>query len=216
MYRGAVYMIENIENYKNIHTDSSLLASSIEEFNTHLRANDNNYIVKDKTDRMDCCQALKKKERAKKIKSDYEKIKKQIKEKYRFCNLYIKNVPDSFDDEALRKIFVPFGEIRSCKAVRKELFTSYLGIKRSVKIFGFVCYFDKEHARAAKSALHGTQVGNAGAKLFVDYHQNKQERNEFLKLRFMNSTQKNQQRGMKVDMRMPMGGMPMMMGIFFF
>merc|ERR1712032_1504277 len=93
------------------------------------------------------------------------------------------------------------------------LFTSYLGIKRSVKIFGFVCFFDKEQARAAKTSLHGTQVGNGGAKLFVDYHQNKQERNEFLKLRFMNSSNKPQgQKGMKMDMRMSMGGMPMMGG----
>lgn len=205
-------MIENVENYKNIFSDASLLSSSIEEFNNHLKLNDNNYIVKDKTDRMDCCQALKKKERAKKIKSDYEKVKRQIKEKYKFCNLYIKNLPDSFDDEALRKMFAPHGEVRSCKAVRKELFTSYLGIKRSVKIFGFVCFFDKENARNAKQALHGSQIGN-GPKLFVDYHQNKQERNEFLKLRFMNSTNRNQgPKGMKMDMRMPMGGMPMMGG----
>ncbi len=184
------------------------MAKSIEELNAHLKANDNNYIVKDKRDRMDCCQALKKKERAKKIKSDYEKIKKTIKEKYKFCNLYIKNLPDSIDDEALAKIFAPYGEIRSCKTVRKELFTSYLGIKRSVKIFGFVCFFDREHARNAKAALHGSQIGTSGSKLFVDYHQNKQERNEFLKLRFMNSSNKTGgQKGMK-DMRMPMGGMP--------
>jgi len=213
IYRGAVYIIENVENYQNIFSDANLLKSSIEEFNGHLRTNDNNYIVKDKTDRMDCCQALKKKERAKKIKSDYEKVKKQIKEKYKFCNLYIKNLPDSFDDESLRKIFAEHGEVRSCKTVRKELFTSYLGIKRSVKIFGFVCFFDKEQARSAKTALHGTQIGNGGSKLFVDYHQNKQERNEFLKLRFMNSSNKNQgPKGMKMDMRMPMGGMPMMGG----
>jgi len=215
MYSGAVYMIENVENYKNIFTDSNLLRTSIEEFNTHLRTNDNNYVVKDKTDRMDCCQALKKKERAKKIKSDYEKVKRQIKEKYKFCNLYIKNLPDSFDDETLRKIFADFGEIRSCKTVRKELFTSYLGIKRSVKIFGFVCFADKEQARNAKTSLNGTQLGNGGSKLFVDYHQNKTERNEFLKLRFMNLSNKNQgQKGMKMDMRMPMGGMPMMGGKF--
>jgi RNA recognition motif-containing protein len=205
-------MIENVENYKNIFTDSNLLGSSIEEFNTYLKTNDNNYIVKDKTDRMDCCQALKKKERVKKIKSDYERVKRQIKEKYKFCNLYVKNLSDSFDDETLRKIFSEFGEIRSCKIVRKELFTSYLGIKRSVKTFGFVCFFDKDHARNAKLTLNGKQFGNlnsnTGVKLYVDYHQNKTERNEFLKLRFMNLSNKNQnqvQKGFKMDMRMPMG-----------
>jgi len=187
-------------------SDKDSLAKSIEELNAHLKANDNNYIVKDKKDRMDCCQALKKKERAKKIKSDYEKIKKSIKEKYKFCNLYIKNLPDSFDDEALRKLFAPYGEIRSCKTVRKELFTSYLGIKRSVKIFGFVCFFDKEQAREAKQKLNGHQLSTSGPKLFVDYHQNKQERNEFLKLKFMNQTNKPGAPKMgKMDMRMQMG-----------
>ena len=158
---------------------------------------------------MDCCQALKKKERAKKIKSDYEKIKKSIKDKYKFCNLYIKNLPDSFDDDSLRRIFAPHGEIRSCKTVRKELFTSYLGIKRSVKIFGFVCFFDREHARNAKVALHGNQINNTGTKLFVDYHQNKSERNEFLKLRFMNQSNKPGPKPNRMDPRMPMGGLPL-------
>ena len=159
---------------------------------------------------MDCCQALKKKERAKKIKSDYEKIKKSIKDKYKFCNLYIKNLPDSFDDEQLRKIFASYGEIRSCKTVRKELFTSYLGIKRSVKVFGFVCFFDREQARNAKVGLHGQQLNNSAVKLFVDYHQNKQERNEFLKLRFMNQSNKpGLQKGNRIDPRLGMQGMPM-------
>jgi len=201
--------LENNNDYENVFNNSDLLSKSVEEFNSYLKTNDNNYIVKDKKDRMDCCQALKKKERAKKIKSDYEKIKKSIKEKYKFCNLYIKNLPDSFDDEALRKLFASQGEIRSCKSVRKELFTSYLGIKRSVKIFGFVCFFDKEQARRAKQELNGHQLTPTGPKLFVDYHQNKQERNEFLKLKFMNQTNKpGPQKMGKMDMRMQMGGMP--------
>jgi polyadenylate-binding protein len=134
---------------------------------------------------MECCQALKKKDRIRKLKSLYEKIKKQIKEKYRFCNLYVKNLPDGIDEEALRKLFAKYGEIRSCRTVRKELYTSYLGIKRSVKVFGYVCYFEAEHAREAKIALNGHTLVN-NTKLFVDYHQSKQERQEFLKLKFIN------------------------------
>ena len=150
-----------------------------------MKENDNVYIIKDKEDRLDCCQALKKKDRIRKLKSLYEKIKKQIKEKYRFCNLYVKNLPEGIDEEALRKLFEKYGEIRSCKTVRKELYTSYLGIKRSVKVFGYVCYFEAEHAREAKNALHGHTLVN-NTKLFVDYHQSKQERQEFLKLKFIN------------------------------
>ena len=34
-----------------------------------------------------------------------EKIKKSIREKFKLCNLYVKNLPDDFNDEALREIF---------------------------------------------------------------------------------------------------------------
>ena len=143
---------------------------------------------------MDCCQALKKKDRIRKLKQLYERIKKQIKEKYRFCNLYVKNLPDGMDDVALRKLFEKYGEIKSCKAVRKELYTSYLGIKRSVRVFGFVCFSLPEYAREAKNALHGSVINN-NTKLYVDYHQTRQERQEFLKLKFIN--QKGPQMKMK-------------------
>ena len=72
---------------------------------------------------MDCCQALKKKERLKRLKALYERIKKSIKDKYKFCNLYVKNLPDNFNDEKLRELFAKYGEIRSCKAVKKILLT---------------------------------------------------------------------------------------------
>jgi polyadenylate-binding protein len=165
-----------------------LLTESLEAFKKLMKENDDVYVVKDKEDRLDCCQALKKKERVKKLKQLYERIKKQIKEKYKFCNLYVKNLPDNFDEATLREMFAKYGEIRSCKTVRKELYSSYLGIKRSVKVFGYVCYFDAVHARDAKAALHGTQVG--GNRLFVDYHQTKNERNDYLKLKMINQAGK--------------------------
>jgi polyadenylate-binding protein len=170
-----------IENVSNLSND---LSEHIEEFKKIMKENDGVYLIKDKKDRLDCCQALKKKDRVKRLKNLYEKIKKQIKEKYRFCNLYIKNLPDSFDEQALRELFAKFGEIRSCKVVRKELYSSYLGIKRSVKVFGYVCFFDAGHAREAKLTLHGKEIfGNQ--RFFVDYHQSKNERNDYLKLKMI-------------------------------
>ena len=154
-----------------------------------MKENDDVYILKDKEDKFDCCQALKKKDRIRKLKVLYDKIKKQVKEKYRFCNLYIKNLPDNFDENNLREMFSKYGEIRSCKTVRKELYSSYLGIKRSVKVFGYVCYFDAGHARDAKANLHGTQLGG-NTRLFVDYHQTKSERNDYLKLKMINQAGK--------------------------
>jgi polyadenylate-binding protein len=169
-----------------------------------MKDNDNTYTVRDKEDRMDCCQALKKKDRQRKLKQQYERIKKQIKEKFKFCNLYIKNLPDNIDDEALRAMFSKYGSIRSCKTVRKELYTSYLGIKRSVKVFGYVCFNEASQAHEAKQALNGTNIGNT--KVFVDYHQTKQERAEYLKLKFIN--QGNKIKGIKPSdmMRNPMMG----------
>jgi len=70
----------------------------------------------------------------------YEKIKKIIKEKYRFCNLYVKNLPDNYDDIALRRLFEPYGDIKSCKTIRKETHTMYLGLRRLVRVFGYVCF----------------------------------------------------------------------------
>ncbi len=189
LLKAAVYLIENVENSDKLLTDEALLKEKLEAFAALMKENDGVYVIKDKNDRMDCCQALKKKDRVKKLKSLYEKIKKSIKEKYRFCNLYVKNLPDSYDDEKLRELFAKYGEIRSCKTVRKELFTSYLGIKRSVKVFGYVCFFEPEQAREAKLKLNEMTVGN-NVKLFVDYHQTKQERSDILKLKMINQSNK--------------------------
>jgi polyadenylate-binding protein len=190
LYRGAAYIIENVENYKNVFGDQHLLDESLEAFRKHLKENDDAYIVKDKEDRMDCCQALKRKDRIKKLNQILEKIKKQTKEKFRFCNLYVKNLPDNIDDEALNNLFSKFGEIRSAKTVKKELMSSYLGIKRSVKVFGFVCFYDAAHARDAKTTLHGSTIPGTNVKLFVDYHQSKQERQEYLKLKIISQSSK--------------------------
>lgn len=134
--------------------------------------------------------ALKKKERQRKLNQLYEANKKIIREKYKYCNLYIKGLPDNIDDVKLRSIFEKFGKIRSCKTVRKELFQSYLGIKRSIKVSGFVCFEDSKSAKDAKIELNNTNPFPNNPKLFVNFHQTKNERNEFLKLQMINSTNK--------------------------
>ena len=153
--------------------------------------------------------ALKKRDRIKKLKILYEKIKRQIKEKYKFCNLYVKNLPDDINDEELQKIFVKYGQIRSCKTCRKDLSHSMIGIKRSVKVYGYVCFFEASQAREAKTALNGQSVFPNLPKLFVDYHQSKQERQEYLKLKLINQNQKAMQKGGFVE-----SPFPKMMGQF--
>jgi polyadenylate-binding protein len=156
--------------------------------------------------------ALKKQERIKKLKLLYEKIKKEIKIKFRYCNLYVKNLPDNFDDDLLKELFAKYGKIRSAKTVRKELYQSYLGIKRSVKVCGYVCFQDPESAKEAKSALNASSPFPNLSKLFVDYHQNKWDRAEVLKLKqihqFSKGGNKNQemQNQNMVIKQMQMGG----------
>jgi polyadenylate-binding protein len=188
LYKCACYIEEN--NLSDKVKDENELKKTMDDFIKLIAENDNVYMIKDKKDRLDCCQALKKAERAKKLKQLYEKIKKKIKEKYKFCNLYVKNLPDDYKDEELKELFGKYGEIRSAKVVKKEMVSNYLGIKRSVKVFGFVCFFEASKAQEAKSKLNGYALNTNGPKLYVDYHQTKQERTEFLKLKLIKESER--------------------------
>ena len=84
--------------------------------------------------------ALKKKEREKKIKAVYEKIRNVIKEKYKFCNLYVKGLPNDFTQEQLSKLFEMYGKIRSCKIESKEFFDPCCLVMKVVKLFAYVCF----------------------------------------------------------------------------
>ena len=63
--------------------------------------------------------------------------------------------------------------------------TNYLLVKRSVKVFGFVCFFEPAKAQEAKMQLKDKALIANGPRLYVDYHQTKTERTEFLKLKFV-------------------------------
>lgn len=101
----------------------------------------------------------------------------------------MKSLPDTITEEQLHELFIKSGNIRSLKIVRKDIFQSIIGITKSIKTFAFVCYFTPEEARAAKNSLNGAMLFPGFAnKLFVDYHQCKNERNEFLKLKFLSKS----------------------------
>ena len=188
MYKCACYVLDiNAENKVENKDEFSRV---IKTFTDLINDNDGVYMIKNKEGRLDCCQALKKAEREKKLKQLYEKIKKKIKDKYKFCNLYVKNLPNDFTDEKLKELFGKYGEIRSAKVVKKELESHYLIVKKSVKVFGFVCFFEPAKAQEAKSKLKETSLLVNGPKLYVDYHQTKQERTEFLKLKLIKESEK--------------------------
>ena len=160
MYKCACYIMDN--NAEEKIENKEELERLVKAFKDLINDNDGVYMIKSKEGRLDCCQALKKAEREKKLKQLYEKIKKKIKDKYKFCNLYVKNLPNDFTDEKLKELFGKFGEIRSAKVVKKELESHYLFVKKSVKVFGFVCFFEPTKAQEAKSKLK--QGDKAGAK----------------------------------------------------
>lgn len=55
LYKCACYITEHVENYKNF-TDSAKLKENVLSFEKYMVETDNVYVVKDKTDRMECCQ----------------------------------------------------------------------------------------------------------------------------------------------------------------
>ena len=204
MYKCACYILDN--NSEDKVKDKEELEKLIKAFKDLINDNDGVYMIKNKDGRLDCCQALKKAEREKKLKQLYEKIKKKIKIKYKFCNLYVKNLPNDYTDEKLKELFGQFGKIRSAKVVKKELESHYLVIKKTVKVFGFVCFFDAETAKEAKTKLKDYSVTINGPKLYVDYHQTKKERTEFLKLKLLKD---NDNKRNKPNQGMFQQGMPM-------
>jgi polyadenylate-binding protein len=201
LYKCACYIEENglVDKMNNEEEAKKVIS----DFKNLMTQNDGVYLFKDKSNRLECCQALKKAEREKKLKQLYEKIKKKIKEKYKFCNLYVKNLPDDYTDEDLKKLFGKYGEIRSAKVVKKEMIQNYLSVKRLVKVFGFVCYFEAEKASEAKKMLHQKALLTNGPKLYVDYHQTKAERTEFLKLKLIRDSEKGKMPRVPPNVRFP-------------
>ena len=188
VYKCACYIDENklSEKIKNPHG----IKKVIDDFNKLMDDNDGEYVIKDKSNRIYCCQALKRNERDKKLKKLYERIKKKIKEKYKFCNLYVKNLPSDFTDQKLIELFGKYGPIRSAKVVKNEISSHYLFVKKTVRVFAYVCYFDPEKAQEAKQQLKNKALTVNGPRLYVDYHQTKEERTQFLKLRLIKESEK--------------------------
>jgi len=58
LYRCACFIIENCDNYKADFGNDTKLKEFIKAFEKHMVENDNVYTVKDKSDRMECCQYL--------------------------------------------------------------------------------------------------------------------------------------------------------------
>ncbi len=161
-------------------------------FEALMKENEGFYVVRNLKDRLYCCQALKKKDREKRLRILCEKLKNQVRARYKFCNLYVKNLPDDSDKEAIMQLFGKYGGIRSAKIVTiKKDHPNYPYIKGKSHCYAFICFVTPDSAKKAKKSLNGKIIEENGMRLYVDYHQTKKERVEFLKLRMMRRVQNN-------------------------
>ncbi|SNX85989.1 probable PAB1 - mRNA polyadenylate-binding protein [Melanopsichium pennsylvanicum] len=123
--------------------------------------------------------AQKKSEREEELRRSYEAAKNEKLAKFQGVNLYLKNIPESYDDERLRDEFAPFGTITSCKIMRAPS-----GVSRG---FGFVCYSAPEEANKAVSEMNGKMLDNR--PLYVALAQRKDVRRQQLEAQIMQRNQ---------------------------
>lgn len=77
-----------------------------------------------------------------------DKKKLEVREKYKFCNLYVNGFPPMMEDSDLRRMFEKYGQIRSCKIMRLQSTGESKG-------FGFCCFEEVDSARKAYLELNG-------------------------------------------------------------
>lgn len=118
--------------------------------------------------------AQKKAERKQYLQRLHEEKRNEIITKSNGSNVYIKNINDKVDDNALRECFHEFGNITSVRIMRDE--------KGISKGFGFVCYSTPEEAKCAVSNMRGVMF--YGKPLYVAIAQRKEDRRARLEQRF--------------------------------
>ncbi|WFD27678.1 Protein phosphatase PP2A regulatory subunit B [Malassezia nana] len=123
--------------------------------------------------------AQKKSEREEELRKAYEAAKNEKLSKYQGVNLYIKNLPEDFDDERLQEEFAPFGTTTSAKVMRTPT-----GASRG---FGFVCYSAPEEANKAVAEMNGKMIENR--PLYVALAQRKDVRHQQLAAQMMQHNQ---------------------------
>jgi polyadenylate-binding protein len=89
-----------------------------------------------------------------------------------WTNLYVKQFPESWDEEKLRELFTPFGEVANIYMTRDETGKS--------KMTGFVNFTEHDSAERALNELNEKDIGEA-KPLYVSRAQTKKERVEVIK-----------------------------------
>lgn len=105
--------------------------------------------------------AMKKIERERLLRDQYEKKKLDMIRTYQGRNLYVRNLDESMTEEALQEAFKQFGEVESARIMRDTSGRS--------KLFGFVCFSNAEDAQKACGAMFQQMV--QGKPLYVSMWQ---------------------------------------------
>ena len=196
VYKCTCYVYEyKLEEKMKTQEGLAEIKKSFEEL---MEFYDGHYVVRNVEDRLHCCRAMKKKEREKLLRLIGERLKKKVRARYKFCNLYIKHLPDDFDNNRLTLLFGKFGIIRSGRVLRSEPVENqkFKFIKRRTHVFAYVCYQEPEQAKKARKYMNGKQLIKNGPRLYVDYHQPKSERLVFLKLKMIKRFENNPNKDM--------------------
>lgn len=94
--------------------------------------------------------------------------------KFKFTNVYVKNLPEEYTQEKMEALFGKYGKVTS----------SMMSVDKDGKSrgFGFINYLAPEEASAAVEALNDSELGDK--KLYVARAQKKEEREKELRDRF--------------------------------
>jgi polyadenylate-binding protein len=143
----------------------------------------NNVEVEDTTDKtmkkLWVGRALKKSERERQLRESWDQKRQERQKLYvPGTNLYVKNLADDVDDEALRAEFSKFGQIASAKVMRDRESSRLRG-------FGFVSFATPEEATRAVTEMNGKLL--RGKPLYVALAQRRDARRAQLEAQFANS-----------------------------
>lgn len=132
---------------------------------------------------------MKKSDRKKLLSNKISDSLYKLNNKFKNCNLHIRNLPLDCKEEDLDAEFSPFGEIQSIKIQKYTLVTKVNNEFKEYPMsrgFGYVCFSTEEAAKKAIDALSGKNLSkfpNSKRPIIVDIFMSKSERqNVFTRL----------------------------------
>lgn len=108
-----------------------------------------------------------------------ERLERLKEQRAKFTNVYIKNLEDEVDEDALSELFAKYGNITSTMVRRDD--------EGKSRGFGFINFEDHNAARQAVEELHDTDLN--GKKLYVSRAQKKTERSQELRSQYEQAKQ---------------------------